>query len=277
MFCLREDGGFKGEEHVIPESLGNKTTVLTPGTVCDRCNTRLSVYDAALVTCPPVALLKAVQGIPNKRDRLPKAVFGKTGLYALDAGEDHNVYLRVPDASAVEQGDGWFEVKLVQRWRSEDWKRLSCALLKAGFEMLAFDNGKAYVLDERFDGLRRAILEGRYSGWIAYSHTNQKLSTELSLEYPVMPVGGTSRLGVSIAATIFGVRLLTTWPAYRDLLHARPDAEQFQYVDFERDASRQKEEVSLSVRVKYGSSSEWNEVGSAVEKIAEIDRHRGEA
>ncbi len=175
MFCLRRDGEFVSEEHVLPESLGNTSTLLPPGTVCDRCNNRLSVYDGALATCPPIALLRAIQGVRNKKGRLPTSEFGKAGLYPLDDGEENNVYLRVPDERAVVDADGWFEVELVHRWRSEDWKRVSQALLKAGFEMLAFDMGKPYVMSERFDGLRRAALTGRFSGWIAFTDANPEV------------------------------------------------------------------------------------------------------
>src|SRR4051794_24599438 len=98
MFCLRDDGGFLSEEHVIPETLGNETTVVPRGVICDRCNNGpLSVCDQALVTCPPISLLKTTQLIRNKKNRLPRANFGGSGIYALDIGDDNNVYLRIDD------------------------------------------------------------------------------------------------------------------------------------------------------------------------------------
>ncbi len=98
----------------------------------------------------------------------------------------------------------------------------------------------------------------------------------MTLRYPVMPVRGTSRLGLFIDATIFGVRLSTAWPACRDVLHARPDAEQFHYLDFAREASLTRETVTVRVRVEYGSSDVWDEGGRTVAAIREIDRRRGE-
>src|SRR4051794_15245208 len=114
MFCLRDDGGFRSEEHVLPESIGNHETTLPAGFICDLCNNGpLSACDQALVQCPPLALLKTVQSIRSKKKKLPRAEFGKAGVFALD--DEANIYVRIPDSNAVTNGDGYFELELLQR------------------------------------------------------------------------------------------------------------------------------------------------------------------
>ncbi len=275
MFCLRGDGRFRSREHVLPESLGNTTTLLEAGVVCDRCNNGpLSVCDSALVACPPIALLRATQFIRNKKNRLPRAEFGDAGIYPLET-DGSDVYLRVSDETAVRHPqDGMFQVELVAQWATGRWQLVSRALLKAGLEMLAFDNGKEHVMDERFDGLRTAVLDGRFSGWVAHTAANTP-SPELSITYRPFPVAGTSRLGLAIDATIFGVRFWTAWPARRDLLRSLPGVEETFYEDFGRDPKiGEVEELKVTIDVHYDSRGDWREGDPIDAQIDEIDRRR---
>ncbi|QMW05424.1 HNH endonuclease [Spirosoma foliorum] len=38
IFCKQDSSGSRSVEHIVPESLGNKSHVLPTGVVCDRCN-----------------------------------------------------------------------------------------------------------------------------------------------------------------------------------------------------------------------------------------------
>lgn len=69
----------KSVEHIVPESLGNKSFVLPLGYVCDKCNN----YFAREVEKPfleqiDMRLLRFYQNIPNKKNRIP-AVQGIMG------------------------------------------------------------------------------------------------------------------------------------------------------------------------------------------------------
>jgi hypothetical protein len=277
MFCLRDDGEFRSEEHVLPESLGNKVTIIPRGVICDRCNNGpLSMCDEALVKCPPIALLKTTQFIRSKKNRLPRAEFGAAGVYALDdGGEDSNIYLRVPDDAAVRDGEGEFEVEVSKSWSPRDWSLLSRALLKAGFEMLAFDHGKAYVMDARFDGLRAAVLKGGYRGWVMYNRTNEPTS-EVSLTYPPFDIEGTSRSGLLAAVTVFGVRLATSWPARDDLLRQFPDVpgvENLEITHFGKDAGkRPASNITLRFTVTYGSRGEWEDTEVIARAVDDVEK-----
>ena len=38
LFCKQDSSSTKSVEHIIPESIGNKTLILPLGYVCDKCN-----------------------------------------------------------------------------------------------------------------------------------------------------------------------------------------------------------------------------------------------
>ncbi len=79
IFCKAPSSGSSSREHIIPESLGNKSHVLPRGWVCDRCNN----YLARKVEDPFLNSFygrhaRFEMGIPNKENRVPPI----TGLHA---------------------------------------------------------------------------------------------------------------------------------------------------------------------------------------------------
>ena len=72
LFCKQDSSNSKSVEHIIPESLGNTTSILPKGIVCDKCNN----YFARKVEQPFMELieiqtLRFWEGIPNKRGIVP--------------------------------------------------------------------------------------------------------------------------------------------------------------------------------------------------------------
>src|SRR4051794_3129220 len=73
LFCRNSDGSFRSQEHVFPESLGNKTLVLPVGVVCDRCNNGpLAQVDKALCDFMPIAMRRTTLGIQSKSGVVPQ-------------------------------------------------------------------------------------------------------------------------------------------------------------------------------------------------------------
>ncbi|MDD5369403.1 MAG: HNH endonuclease [Anaerolineaceae bacterium] len=62
----------KSREHVIPEALGNKESVLPPGAVCDSCNNYFArKVEKPVLDSPMFRLLRYDRIIPNKRGKIP--------------------------------------------------------------------------------------------------------------------------------------------------------------------------------------------------------------
>jgi hypothetical protein len=80
VFCKSDSSSSRSEEHIVPESLGNRSNILPPGIVCDQCNN----YFARKVEKPVLdsglfAVTRFTQALPNKRGRVPM-VRGFIGL-----------------------------------------------------------------------------------------------------------------------------------------------------------------------------------------------------
>lgn len=81
LFYKQDSSSTKSIEHIVPESLGNKTYILPLGYVCDRCNNYFSVkIEKQFLEQFSIRLLRFHEGIPNKKNKIPviDGIFGKT-------------------------------------------------------------------------------------------------------------------------------------------------------------------------------------------------------
>jgi len=70
IFCKCDSFDSKSVEHIIPESLGNKTIILRPGIVCDKCNKYFArKVDKPFLDHEGIRILRFEEGVLNKRGR----------------------------------------------------------------------------------------------------------------------------------------------------------------------------------------------------------------
>lgn len=70
LFCKQSTHDSRSEEHVIPESLGNKRNILPRGVVCDSCNNYFSIkIEKPLLEMPYFVSVRHRNGIRNKKRR----------------------------------------------------------------------------------------------------------------------------------------------------------------------------------------------------------------
>lgn len=70
LFCKSDSTFSKSVEHIIPESLGNKTLTLPPGIVCNKCKNYFAIkVEKPFISSEPINRLRFHQLIPNKRGR----------------------------------------------------------------------------------------------------------------------------------------------------------------------------------------------------------------
>lgn len=73
LFCKEDSSDTKSIEHIIPESLGNKTLTLPKGYVCDKCNNYFArKVEKPFMELPAIKYLRFQQLVPNKRNRIPE-------------------------------------------------------------------------------------------------------------------------------------------------------------------------------------------------------------
>lgn len=72
LFCRGDSSSSRSVEHVVPESLGNKTMVLPPTIVCDECNNYFArKVEAPVLGADPILALRHFEVVANKRGRVP--------------------------------------------------------------------------------------------------------------------------------------------------------------------------------------------------------------
>ncbi|MEA5087105.1 MAG: HNH endonuclease [Methanocorpusculum sp.] len=72
IFCKQESSTSITVEHIIPESLGNKEYVLSPGIVCDRCNNYFSrKVELPFLEHHGIKILRFQEQLVNKKNNLP--------------------------------------------------------------------------------------------------------------------------------------------------------------------------------------------------------------
>lgn len=80
IFCKNDSSSSVSVEHVIPESLGNKSTVLPKGVVCDSCNNYFaSKVEKHVLESEEFTRLRFNQLVKNKKGRIPEVevLFGQ--------------------------------------------------------------------------------------------------------------------------------------------------------------------------------------------------------
>lgn len=73
LFCKQDSSNTKSVEHIIPESLGNKTMTLPRGYVCDKCNNYFAIkVEKPFMELPEIRQLRFQEMIPNKKNKMPQ-------------------------------------------------------------------------------------------------------------------------------------------------------------------------------------------------------------
>jgi hypothetical protein len=171
LFCRQSDGGFTSEEHIFPESLGNKEKVLSVGVVCDRCNHEVCApLDEALCDFSPTAMMRTMHGIPSKSGKMPSFKFDNGSLHCerpgelslnLDSGRWHRDGLPAPPGHV-----GWSFTSKRQDMTPKRLSKVHRALVKMALEYAWLDHGEERVLSSEFDRERAIVMEGGHRGYL---------------------------------------------------------------------------------------------------------------
>ncbi|MBO1223793.1 MAG: hypothetical protein JYX80_05155 [Candidatus Scalindua sediminis] len=99
IFCKNPSSESKSIEHIIPESLGNKSHSLPPGIVCDSCNNYFArKVERRVLESGYFQSLRFTQGIPSKKKKIPpqKAFISPNIEVELIKEKDGSNTVRVP-------------------------------------------------------------------------------------------------------------------------------------------------------------------------------------
>lgn len=211
IFCKSSDCTFNSVEHIIPESLGNRSHILRPGIVCDRCNNYFgSKVEGPLLAAEPFRSLRFMQSLENKRGRVPEVsalVSPGVEVKLSRVGRKPDGILMVeapPDEaeSILTQRNG---ILLLGGGRSASDLLLSRFMAKCALEALALrvhdrpDLLLELATEPQFDMLRDHARVGSTPNWPVHERTIYDADRHITIE-------GTS------VQTVFEFDLLLTAP-----------------------------------------------------------------
>ena len=165
IYCLTEEGSFKSEEHVYPESLGNTEIVLSQGHVCDTCNNGiLSDLDNHLVEHDAISFLRVLY-VPynSKTGKFLKARYQNM---TIEKQHPRGILITQPYASqegfVVREDKDKVKINMTTIGRKKfDPQMLGRSLYKVALGMICWTNGAQMALDKRYDAARDFILGKR--------------------------------------------------------------------------------------------------------------------
>lgn len=165
IYCLTEDGSFKSEEHIYPESLGNTEIILPPGHVCDKCNNGiLSDLDNNLVEHDAISFLRVLYVPYNtKTGKLLKARYQNL---TIEKKHPRGIFIKQPSASQkgfnVKENKYHVKINLTTIGRKKfDPQLLGRSLYNIALGIICRSNGSQMALDKRYDRAREFILGKR--------------------------------------------------------------------------------------------------------------------
>ena len=175
LFCRSTNNLFLGAEHIFPESLGNKEKILPKGIICDKCNNGiLARLDEELLEFEAIKFLRTFNGIESKKGKIPISNFHNMTMRSVD-----RVHIQLDLKSKkniTDQTAEGFKLNFRGNRKMDETrlKLLARSMYKIGFELMCLDQGKDFMLTERFDDVRDIIIGKKdFSGYLLIG-TNEK-------------------------------------------------------------------------------------------------------
>lgn len=168
LFCRSTTNRFSTVEHIVSESMVGDSEKVLRKAVCTPCNHGvLSNLDDELGKFLPIAFMRTVFGIPNKRGKIPPTRAANALIEArpsaLEKLQPHqHVHVNAQSERVWQDTEGGFKLGLEGRRMTRKYvSTLVRALYKITLELIYLDHGRKFALDPRFDDIREIVLGKR--------------------------------------------------------------------------------------------------------------------
>jgi hypothetical protein len=184
LFCQSETEQFLHDEHIIPESLGNRTYVLPKGIVCDKCNNYFAKLDNYFCHYHLAATHKLFGQYKTKKGNPPSMLLKKG-----EARQGKNGDIKFNQRLVIDKGSEQMsltfaglnaELRFQFSLPDSDSKKISRFLAKAGMEILYLKKRET-AFNAEFDNLRKYARYGNRHGIIPFLYCYQQ-SQEIKLD-----------------------------------------------------------------------------------------------
>ena len=168
-------------EHIVPESLGNRNYVLPNGAICRKCNNRFSDFEEKALTKTFLGFERARMGIPTKKGN--PAIAKSNGIEWTGNKDFKRNIVNVKGFTQDQiknfnEKTGSFELTVPDFDKSE--MATSKLLLKMGYEALFTSQKKIFQLYD-FEEIKQHLTNKNNADWPFLSTTNLMLSTFKSI------------------------------------------------------------------------------------------------
>ena len=184
LFCQNTDEKqFSQEEHIVPESLGNRTYVLPKGIVCDKCNQYFSKLDRYFCHHHLGSGHKLLKRYKTKKGKPPSMPLEAGEMRQDETGRIHFQQSLIEGKEQEQFTISFLEKDVVIRARwplpDTDSKKMSRFLAKAGIETL-YLKMNSMVFQPDFDFVRNYARFGSRQDFVPFLWCNQPQQTIIS-------------------------------------------------------------------------------------------------
>jgi hypothetical protein len=145
------------DAHVLPECLLANDDVFPAGTECDKCNNYFAVLDGALVQYPLIAVAIQFHGLAGKHGK--REVLGGVRRTPASA-TTFQLDIKIEQPRMTFGNDGSVHVEgAIKHGPAFDFGRFRRSIHRLAFNFAARYEGAAFVLDHRFDAVRKYIRQ----------------------------------------------------------------------------------------------------------------------
>ena len=131
-------------EHIVPESMGNKTYILDLGSICEKCNNSFSNFESKALSRGILALARSMSGFATKKGKPAKGQSNQISFEGSHNYIENQIKIAGLDESNIKtrNPDGSIEVDIKDFDKSE--VPISKLLLKIGMESLFHSQRKVF-------------------------------------------------------------------------------------------------------------------------------------
>lgn len=183
ILCDKKDCSFDSEEHIIPESLGNKTYILRKGVVCDNCNNKLSKLDEYFVHNNFNSIERLwIENLKTKKGKFPKQILTKNNT--IEKIDEKNVILSTheqildKDLSIPKKKSSDYSLKIIyapngmnidfeMKRDSINTKMISRFLSKVAVEYLYYKSETDF-LNSKFNELKKYLYSEHQNKYVPF-------------------------------------------------------------------------------------------------------------
>lgn len=174
IYCKSEDAEFKNVEHTMPEALGNETSILPRGYVCNSCNNELSTVEGRFIETLPISMMRLLTANVNKDGRFPSARYDKIHFERTSPNsmKSRSQGGKATQISHTELADGILKINMPTITSRIDYKACARTLAKMALGSIAIERGRNVALEPRYDSARNFVVRGgSFSNWLFVNKT----------------------------------------------------------------------------------------------------------